>query len=428
MVRERTLCGFDWRKEAPAGAPSALVRLEGTCASVPTRLELTARDLATHMLMLGPSGVGKTNVLGEMLRQVKRSMRAGDALCVFDPKGDFLSLVDPLRDVVVPGSAEASAWNVFGDVVAGGWDEESLASNAREVAQTVFADAVERSSSPFFPKAARDLFADALAASSLCARADEEFRKRSLNNRAFRDFLLGATTERLRVLLGVSPRFAGSLKYLGDGSSEQALGVLAELQEVTGALFAGGFGEAGAFSSRQFLRRRPAAVFVEYDIARASTPAYQVIVDSFLKEALSGGRPGSNVYVVIDELAMLPHLLFLENALSFGRSRGVKVIAAVQSVEQLYDAYGREAGAAMVSGFQTLVCFRPADEATRACMRERCGRSLKELSYLSGDGKASFCQREGNVVEDWDLASLGLGEAFVFLPLRAPMRYSFGRY
>lgn len=427
VARERTLCGCDWRSTTPTDVPDALVRLAGTCAGRPAQLSLTRRDLATHTLMLGPSGTGKTNVLGEVLRQVKRSMRPGDAMCVFDPKGDFRSLFDPSRDVVVP-SAVGNGWNIFGDVVADGWDEESLSVNAREIAQTVFADAVERSSNPFFPKAARDLFADVLVACCLCAHPDEAFRRKNLNNRALRDVLLTATPERLQELLGASSCCAGSLKYLGDGSSEQALGVLAELQEATSALFAGGFVQSGTFSSRQFLRHRPATAFVEYDIARASTPAYQVIVDSFLKEALAGGRSGASTYVVIDELAMLPHLLFLENALSFGRSRGVKAVAAVQSAEQIYDAYGREAGSALISGFQTLVCFRPTDEATRACARDRCGRVLKELSYLSGEGRASFDRREGSVVEDWDLASLGLGEAFVFQPLRAPLRFSFGRY
>ena len=425
-VRTHVIEGADWRGAAPSACADAVVCLQGTAVGKPACLGLSRGDLATHLLLLGPSGTGKTNVLSEALRQIKATMRPGDTMCVFDPKGDFLGLADPATDVVLPGGAQS--WNVFGDVVADGWDEEHVAANAREVAQVVFAEAVERSSSPFFPKAARDLFADVMAAACLCAAGDKNFREQSLNNRALRDLLLGATTQSLRALLSPLPRLAGSLKYLGDGSSEQALGVLAELQEAVAGLFAGGFGGRGAFSSRQFLRRGVGALFVEYDITRAATPAYQVIVDAFLKEALAGRRPASNTYVVIDELAMLPHLLFLENALSFGRSQGVKVVAAVQSVEQLFDAYGRDAAAALVSGFQTLVCFRPSDEATRAVVRERCGSALAELSYLSGDGKARFETRPGSVIEGWDLASLGRGEAFVLQPFRGPLRFCFGRY
>lgn len=425
-VRDRVLSGDDWRVEAPAPAPGALARLSGWSMGRKATLSLAEGDLATHVLFLGPSGTGKTNALRELLRQVKASLRPGDTMCVFDPKGDFLSLLDPSLDLAVPGGADA--WNVCGDVVADGWGEEDVAENAREVAQTVFADAVERSSSPFFPKAARDLFADVLGALCVCSEKDREFRRKNLNNRALRDYLLGATSSGLHEFLGHERRFSGSLKYLGDGSSDQALGVLAELQEATSALFSGGFGECGAFSSRQFHRGGVGTVFVEYDVTRAATPAYQVIIDSFLKEALAGRRPGSSTYVFIDELPMLPHLLFLENALSFGRSQGVKVIAAAQSVEQLYDAYGRDAGAALVSGFQTLVCFRPSDEATRACARERGGSCLKELSYLSGEGRASFELRDAHVVEDWDLASLGRGEAFLFRPFAGPLRFQFGRY
>lgn len=425
-MRDRVLSGDDWRAVAPTYASDALVRLAGTSAGAPATLGLSADDLATHVLFLGPSGTGKTNALRELLRQVKASMRPGDTMCVFDPKGDFLSLFDPSLDLVIPGGE--NAWNVCGDVVADGWGDESVAANAREVAQTVFADAIERSSSPFFPKAAFDLFADVLGALCVCSRDDRDFRRRNLNNRALRDYLLDATSSGLHGFLGSERSFSGSLKYLGDGSSDQALGVLAELQEATSALFSGGFGGRGSFSSRQFHRGGVGTVFVEYDITRAATPAYQVVIDSFLKEALAGRRPRSSTYVVIDELPMLPHLLFLENALSFGRSQGVKVIAAAQSVEQLYGIYGREAGAALVSGFQTLVCFRPSDEATRACARERCGGCLKELSYLSGEGRASFELREARVIEDWDLASLERGEAFLLRPFSGPLRFRFGRY
>lgn len=425
-MRRRMLNGHDWRQARPAAAPDAVARLDGRVMGTPATLGLSSSDLATHALFLGPSGTGKTNVLGAVLRQVKAAMRPGDSLCVFDPKGDFTFLADPEHDLVVPG--DRNAWNLFGDVVADGWDEESVAANAREIAQTVFADAIERSMSPFFPKAARDLFADVVGALAVCSARDRSFREKNLNNRALRDYLLGATASDLRAFLGSERRFSGSLKYLGDGSSDQALGVLAELQEAATALFVGGFAGRGTFSSRQFHRWGGGSLFVEYDITRAATPAYQVIIDTYLKEALAGRRPGSNTYVVIDELPMLPHLLFLENALSFGRSQGVKVVAAAQSVEQLYDAYGRDAAAALVSGFQALVCFRPSDEATRAVARERCGGCLEELSYLSGEGRSRFDLRDAHVVEDWDLAGLGLGEAFVFSPTSGPLRFSFGRY
>lgn len=425
-VRRRMIGGHDWRRTTSVAASDAMVRLDGRVMGASATLSLTRNDLATHVLFLGPSGTGKTNVLGAVLRQVKAGMRPGDSLCVFDPKGDFASLADPRFDLVVPG--ERDAWNLFGDVVADGWDEESVAANAREIAQTVFADATERSMSPFFPKAARDLFADVVGAMAVCSEKDHAFRRKNLNNRALRDYLLDATASDLRAFLGSERRFSGSLKYLGDGSSDQALGVLAELQEATAALFSGGFAGSGSFSSRQFHRRGRGAVFVEYDITHTATPAYQVIIDTYLKEALAGRRPRSSTYVVIDELPMLPHLLFLENALSFGRSQGLKIVAAAQSVEQLFDAYGRDAAAALVSGFQTLVCFRPSDEATRAVARERCGGCLEELSYLSGEGRSRFELRDARVVEDWDLAALGLGEAFVFRPGAGPLRFSFGRY
>ena len=105
-TRRTTLAGHDWREASPEASPDAVVRLAGTVAGAPARLEFSRDDLATHVLMLGPSGTGKTNVLREALRQVKGSLRPGDTMCVFDPKGDFLPLLDPTRDLAVPGGAE----------------------------------------------------------------------------------------------------------------------------------------------------------------------------------------------------------------------------------------------------------------------------------------------------------------------------------
>ena len=412
----------------PAACTRPAVKLAGVCRGSRCAVTIGERDLARHVLFVGSSGSGKTNCIAELLAQVKGQMRPHDSMLVFDPKGDFLPFASA-SDVVVSSRGSSACWNLFGEVVADGWDEANVRENAREICQTVFAETIERSQSPFFPKAARDLMADVIAAMSLVGADDRDFRHRHLHNEALATYLREADATRLTEFLSRVPSCSGSLKYLGDGSSDQALGVLAELQEAAEALFAGDFGRAGVFSARQFQRTGGGTVFVEYDVARAASPAYQVIVDTFIKEALSRDHDATGtVTLIIDELKMLPHLLFLENALSFGRSQGLRIVAALQSVEQLYEVYGEVGGRVLASGFQTLACFSTNNAATREFVQGVCGGSLSELSWLSADGRSRAELREGHVVEDWDLTRLGIGEAVVLQPGSDPFEFSFERY
>lgn len=428
-ARDSIVLGPDYRNAPVFSSANPDFVLRGERNKAASAIRLTKGDLATHMLFIGSSGSGKTNCLFELTRQIKSKLGADDTMCIFDPKRDFAGLFDSASDVIVSSAGSQEPWNIGGEITADGWDQENIAANAREIAATIFAEAIRRSSNPFFPKAARDLFADVIGAVAFSSADDIPFRKARLNNSELKSYLVNATPSSLTEFLRSVPVFSGSLKYLGDGNSDQALGVMAELQEAVNGLFAGDFGRRGAFSARRFQRQEGAgAIFVQYDITRATTPAYQVIVDSFIKEALAGRKSHANTYVVIDELKMLPHLLFLENALSFGRSQGVKVIAAVQNVDQLYDVYGTDGGKCLASGFQFVTCFRTNNQSTREYIQGIYGAALKEISYLSSDGKSKSDLRTSGVVDDWDFATLELGEAFVFAPFSNPFRFQFERY
>lgn len=419
--------GESIRDGAPQPPSKSIIELGNRHGGNP--LALSSTDLSKHLLFVGASGCGKTNCLLEVARQLKSRMGPNDSMCIFDPKGDFVTLASPATDVLVSARGSSECWNIFGEITVDGWTEEDMRANASEIADTAFAESVDKSNNAFFPKGARDIFVDILTAMGVCGAEDKGFRKENLNNRKLREFISSSDTTGLRSFLGNVEGCSSSMKYLGDGTSPQALGLLAELQEVTNSLFLGDFGKTGAFSARRFERGVPAGtLFVEYDVARASSPAYQVIVDTYIKEALAKERNGST-YVLIDELKMLPRLMFLENALSFGRSQGVKVIAACQNIDQVYETYGECAGRSLVSGFQTVVCFGTNNEATRVYAKGLSGKRLGEVSYMSSsEGVLKSSLREDSLVDDGDFASMSVGDAFVFPGWETPYKFSFRRY
>ena len=428
-VETAVLAGPDLRAGTPPPRADAIVRLSGTCGGRPSTLLLSAQDLSRHVLFLGSSGTGKTNCLLEVARQLKGQMGPCDGMIVFDPKGDFQCLRGG-RDEALSVRGSTEFWNIFAEVTATSWDAEDVREDATEVFATVFSEACEKSPNVFFPKAACHLAADTVAAIAMRARDWPGGKIGAyLNNARLRAFLEGAGVVEFTKLLAGVPGCAASLKYLGGGGSDQALGVLAELQEAVRALFMGEFGGEGGFSARDFVRRREGrALFVNYDLGHASSSAYEVVVDLCLKEALAAPRPGGSLYVVIDELKMLPRLQHLSNALSFGRSCGVKVIAAAQNVEQLYEVYGEVGGRVMAAGFQTLVGFGSNAEASRRYVGGVAGERLVEVSYLGADGARRSDLQRAPAVEDWQLVSLGIGQAVVAMAGRSLFQFAFDRY
>lgn len=130
-----------------------LVLLVGTTNNNRARIIFSSGDLSTHILNTGGTGTGKTNVIVEMTRQIKHQLTPDDAMIVFDTKRDFVKLHSE-NDIVITNVLEERlksgiAWNIFMELVADGWDKESIEINADEVANLIFAESIENSQSPF---------------------------------------------------------------------------------------------------------------------------------------------------------------------------------------------------------------------------------------------------------------------------------------
>ena len=433
LVAKEILLGNSLEKNIIPIKKNPHVRLLGSINNNRTELCLSTEDLSTHILATGGTGSGKTNVIFEITRQIKEKLTAEDVMIIFDTKRDFLTLRDG-RDVVISNSLEDKtdifAWNIFMEIVADGWEIESIEINADEIANLIFSDSIENSQSPFFPKAAKDIFAAILKGITFAGIDNKEHRVRYMNNDALKKYLSKVNVKMLIEFLGKFPELCGVLKYIGDGSSEQALGVLAELEETTGQLFRKSFGIDGRFSVRKFVKGRGAkTLFVEYDLASGSTfiPMYTVLFDMFIKQSLCNTNQGK-VYIVCDELKLLPHLLHLEDVLNFGRSIGVNIIAGIQSMEQLYEVYGENGGRNIASGFQTTICFHTNNQATREYIGGIYGTNYMAIQHTGASNNLQESIRDGYTVEDWEMVNLCQGEAIVGLPFEKPIKFRFERY
>jgi len=390
--------------------------------------------LSKHLMFIGSIGMGKTNAICQAIAHFQANLSDQDVMIIFDSKGDYYKeFYRPGIDVVISNDntcigldGKKDYWNIFNEIER----DEHMEENIIEISRTLFSEKIEQSQQPFFPLAAKDLFSAVLFH---CCR-DE---KGEFNNFALRRFLESASVKEIVDMLNLHDDLKAMKNYIGDGTSDQALGVLAELQELMREILIGNFKKDGFLSMRKLVRAKGGrTIFIEYDLGIGNTlaPIYSLLFDLAIKEALCRTKSDGNVYFIADEFKLLPNLKHVDDAVNFGRSLGVKFLIGVQNVEQVYEAYSSNGGSgrarSLLSGFSTSICFRVNDRESRDYIQGLHGRSRKSETFMSAVGGKSIDEkvRDAHVVEDWDIAQLEVGQAIIGLPNNAPFLFKFKEF
>ncbi|GHV16942.1 hypothetical protein FACS189425_02170 [Clostridia bacterium] len=380
-----------------------------------------------HLLFLGGIGTGKTNALFHLTRQIRRSLTENDVMVLFDTKGDFYREFYKQGDVVISndktavGAASVDYWNIIGEIE----KDEHLEEYVFEISKTLFKEKIENSTQPFFPNAAKDIFSALLIHAVRSGEIKTNFGLRQLFN--------ACDAEEISRILSQHSDLRAITSYISDPKSAQTQGVLSELQQMTREIFIGKFRQKGTLSMRELVRAKGGKViFIEYDlgIGNMLTPIYRLLFDLAIKEALSRSKSDGNVWFLADEFRLLPQLQHLEDAVNFGRSLGVKFLIGAQNVEQIKGAYGESKAASIMSGFLTNIVFRVNDAPSREYARGLFGTNRKMEVYSSAVQSKGVTEevRDANVVEDWDITRLRIGEAIIGLPGREPFVFRFSQY
>lgn len=398
---------------------------DGDQVTIPLDDELFSQ----HILLLGGTGTGKTNALFQMLQQLKTGMTENDVMLIFDTKGDYQEEFYRPGDIVISNDDNATGpegkdyWSIFAELIS----RETLEEDVLEIARTLFFDRVARSNQPFFPNAARDLFSAILLHFS---RSDGDS---VVDNARLREFLDGSDPGRIRNMLKAHEDLQAMVSYIADDRSPQTQGVISELQQMVREIFVVNFRKPGNLSIRSAIRQKGGrAIFIEYDlgIGNTLTPVYRLLLDLAIKESLSRKKSEGNVWFIIDEFRLIPHLQHIDDGVNFGRSLGAKFIIGAQSIEQIYHAYGEPLARSMLSGFMTTISFRVNDTSSRDFIKELYGKNRKREVYMPTVHSRGVVEnvRDANVVEDWDIADLPTGKAIVGIPGFQPFLFQLKKY
>ena len=423
------------------GGGKPFISIGGKFKGTSTKLNIDEDILSKHLLMSGGTGSGKSNAFYHIIKQIKRQLSPEDIMIIFDTKGDFLGKFGEDNDLIIGNSKEyrskSEKWNIFREILSDGWDRQEIESNIYELSWSIYREAIDKSKDPFFPNAARDLFAGILLCLIETGEKKEEFKKKNFYNNMLKNSLDASNVLQIKSMLEAHPRYASVGSYIGDGKNGQSLGVYAEMIGTARKIFTGVFADKGSFSIRNFVRNRGGkTLFIEYDLSMGDTlsPMYSLLIDLALKEVL--GRNNSkkdsisngNVYMIFDEFRLLPYLQHIDDAVNFGRSLGLKVLAGIQSVNQMTELYGEYRGKNILAGFSSVFAFRANDADTRKFISNLYGTNyiVEQKKSLSNVINEEY--KSAYVVEDWDVRNLGLGEAIIGFPFGEPFKFQFDKY
>lgn len=391
------------------------------------RVPLSDDLLSKHMLFLGGIGMGKTNGIFQIIQQLRQHMNSDDVMLIFDTKGDFYNTFYQKGDIVISNDEKATGpdgvdyWNIFNEIDAGDSVEEEII----EIARALFYERSKQSSQPFFPNAARDIFTGLML----------HFSRGNgvVDNAKLRTFLDQSPAAEIRALLEQHNDLKAMISYISDDRSPQTQGVISELQQHIREIFVGNFRKKGSLSIRKSIRAKGGRIiFIEYDLGIGGmlTPIYRLLIDMAIKEALSRKKSEGNVWFIIDEFRLLPNLQHVDDGINFGRSMGAKFIIGVQNIEQVFHAYGEAQARSILSGLLTTVAFHVNDANTRKFIQGLFGCNRKKEVYMAAVQSRGIVEqvRDANVVEDWEIANMRIGEAIIGMPGFEPFTFHFDKF
>ena len=413
---------------------------------------ISKRLLVKNILLTGAPGTGKTVWMMQMLANLQAAQESEDAIVVFDTKGDYYQKFGKNADceVIVIGNGrqyenQTRYWNLFGEFMERDSDRnlrytKHSDQEARELAAGLYAG-LESATQPFFHNAAIDI--TAMIMIGMAREAERTGDRRKLHTCYLARFLKTATREEfLTVLEDVkNPDFKSAVEYINGGKemSGQAQGVLATIRAMANRILIGIFGDGvlpREIAGREFSMKdiyhakKKMLVFVEYDLKVGTilSPIYRLLFDTLFREALGQQENRRrNLYVMLDEMALLCKLERIGEAVNVGRSLKLSVTAGIQDINQIFSLYGEAEGRSILAGFGNLIGFHVRDEGCREYMSGRFGRNRTDTSYVSMNQNFHM-QRDGYCLEDWEIMSLKIGEAAVKLEGELPFLFHFSEY
>lgn len=321
-------------------------------------LRLPAREEFEGILLLGDPGTGKTQIIHQLLGQVRLRTPEEAGVC-YDPACEFLAAhYDPETDVVLnPLDGRFPYWSPSLEV------ESEI--DRQLVAESFFPyrDGTT-GASRFFTDAARDIFELMLAKRPAAARIVEW-----LSDEKVIDELVAGTEVAHKISKRAGPQRAA------------VLSTLAEVGKLLKMLPAHEEGQP-KWSLTQWARKRRGWVFItsKQETREALRPLQAAWLNILMKRLLSAPREWGKehpCWMIVDEVHSLGHLSMLSTFIVESRKYGVKPVFGTQSRYQFEQHYGKEA-LTMLAAPHLKIYMRSNESQAAQWVAENIGEEERE--------------------------------------------------
>ncbi len=301
------------------------------------KLRIPAKKEAQHFLMMGDTGVGKTQLITQLLMQVAER---GDSAVVYDPATEYVQkFFDAERgDIVLnPLDARCPYW--------GPAQEIETNAEADAVASSLYQPTGE-GKDEFFHQTPAQIFAHLL--------------KYGPTPHQLADWL-ASDDELLAKVEGTEMAF-----YIDRNAGPQRAGVLSSLGIVAKSfrLLPTKKEANGEWNARSWSKTRKGWVFITSRPTERNTlrPLHSLWIDLLVMRLMNEPAPNQKtVWFVIDELASLQRLPQLHTALTEARKSKNPMVLGFQGRAQLQAIYGDKLAEVMVSQPATKLFMKTAE-------------------------------------------------------------------
>jgi len=380
-----------------------------TIAGVP----LVKDSETKHILITGTTGSGKSICMMELMDHIRaRKQRA----IVYDDSGTFIQhYYREERDVILnPLDERCPVWNI--------WQEGQDLADFEAIAASLMPLHLS-GNDPFWIHSARTIF------STLAEK---------LRN-----------TKDLKTKSLLRPMFSGDLKLLGDllrgtvaeplvsdSVEKMALSIKSTLATYCKSLlYLKEENSEALFSIKRWLQSEQSDGWIFISSNAEKLEALKPLISVWLDVAARGMlslEPSfkRRIWFLIDELASLHRLSSLSLLLSQGRKYGVCTATAFQDIHQLRAIYGRDEAEALLSMYNTNLCYRTKCPDTALWMSRLTGqREMIEqregFSYGANDIRDGVSvhqeRRKEPLILETEFLKLNDREAYIVLPENTPI-------
>lgn len=328
-----------------------------------------------NFLITGSPGAGKSTLIRHFLTRIAER---GQSALVLDPEREYVQeFYDPKRgdQILNPRDRRCPWWSP--------WEEfrpESFDTDVAALVASMLPDLpntfAENASARFFRESSRTLL------EAIFHKVPEHQTERILQ-------LLALPREELRQALAGTP----AEPLIDPGAHEQGAGIVAT---AAGAVRPFQYlpsreETTPSWSARRWAEQPRGWLFLtSMEDSRAALVRLQALwLDSLVRWLLGADleHAGRQVWIMIDELAVLGYQPQLEQLVTRGRKRGLCVVMGFQNVSQLRSIYGRDRTTTLTSAPTTKVILRCDEAETAQWASEQLGKHevvRVEMTALAG--------------------------------------------